>query len=282
MEKAAALRASRPLLWDILENVELPIYSFVKHKEYKFISKNPKEDSASIAKKLTKASPYVTINSYVFGNENIISVDNDKVAYVYYSKFDDLDLLREFNLSKNMYMPEYFLEQIKGGKNKHKKTNQKKIVIKKSSEIADKYFQSCKYLFARSGNYVTSTNVWDIAKELKKKFDKVRYGEVRYDISKEYMFEDFRLKRITFVNSKGPFLYLFNNLEYEAVPVINSELHPFVVYRYKLYSALVDGSSPPLDEKNEPALPEEYIGNYFSEKTAKFKLGGFLSRMPLN
>ena len=274
-KKAIALRSIRSSLWEILDNFDLDLYSKESYKEYKFISKKPKEDAIRLAKLLTRVSPYVTIHSFVFGNEQIISIDNDKVAFIYYCD-KDIESVREFNKSRVHYSPEYFISMKEGAGYKKQKKN---IYAKKNTGIIDKYFENCKILFARNNEYVTSVDIWTIAKELKKKYDKIKYGQVKYVINKTFIFEDFRLKCISFIDNDKPFLWLFNNLEYEALPLIEGILHPAVVYRYKLYTNLImkkiEISNPDM------GIPDEYIGQYVNEKSEKFKLGGFMIRMPL-
>lgn len=267
--KTKLMRTSRPVIWNILESFDLQIYHKEQYKQYKFLSKSPKEDAARLAKALAEASPYITIHSYLFGNEQIISVDNDKVAYIYLCNFDT-DKVKIFNQSNKLYTPEYFINMQKSG-GKVKKT------ILKKSQIIDRYFSECKIPFARNGDYVASVDIWTIAKELKKKY---KYNEVRYEISKDFFFEDFRLKKLTFVNSKGPFLHLFNNLEYEALPLIDGSLHPHVVYRYQLYDHVKGLQEMP--NFQEGPYPDEYIGSYVNERIEKFKLGSYMTRMPLS
>ena len=98
-KKAIALRSRRSEISEILDKVELPIYSKDQYKEYKFISTHPKHEATKIANSLKKVSPYITIHSFLFGNEQIISVDNQKVAYIYYCNLE-LDKIRSFNESK--------------------------------------------------------------------------------------------------------------------------------------------------------------------------------------
>jgi len=275
-KKAIALRSIRSTLWEILDNFDLVLYSKDSFKEYKFISKKPKEDAMRLATLLTSVSPYVTVHSFVFGNEQIISIDNDKVAFIYYCD-KDIESVRDFNKSRELYSPGYFISMKEGAGKSHKKQN---IYVKKNTGIVDKYFENCKILFARNNEYVASVDIWTIAKELKKKYDKIKYGQVKYVINKPFIFEDFRLKCITFIdNDNKTFLWLFNNLEYEALPLIDGTLHPAVVYRYKLYANLImkkiEVSQPDMD------MPDEYIGQYVNEKSEKFKLGGFMFRMPL-
>lgn len=283
-KKAIALRSIRSSLWETLDNFDLDLYSKDSYKEYKFISKKPKEDAMRLAKLLTSVSPYVTVHSFVFGNEQIISIDNDKVAHIYYCD-KDIELIREFNKSRLLYSPEYFISMKEGAGKFHKKQKPKpkqNIYVKKNNNnTIDKYFENCKILFARHDEYITSVDIWTIAKELKKKYDKIKYGQVKYVINKTFLFEDFRFKCITLVDSDNKtFLWLFNNLEYEALPLTEGKLHPAVVYRYKLYANLI-GKKIEMSQPDSD-LPDEYIGQYVNEKSEKFKLGGFMVRMPLD
>jgi len=271
-KKAVALRATRKAIWEILDTFDLPLYSKEDYKEYKFISTSPKADAMRLARALQRESPYVTVHSYVFGKEQIISIDNFKVAYIYYCDLD-IDKVKMFNGTKDMYSPVKFLDMKEGGIIRRKKKTKKKIVD------IDEYLSKCKIKFARSGKYISSVDIWTMAKEIKKKYDKIKFGEVRYEISKIFLFDDFRLKRITFVNSSGPFLYLFNNMEYEALPLINGDLHPVVVYRYKMYNMLLGSEVPKFPEIS---IPDEYVGKFVNEKIDKFKLGGFMIRLPLS
>ncbi len=276
--KATALRSMRKALWDLLDSQSLQVYSKDEFKEYIFLSMKPKEDAKTIATEMAAISPYVTVHSYVFGNEQIISIDGMRTVIIYLCD-TDIVTMRLFEASKAMCLPQFF-EDKQGGRKRPKDKHRPKQ-NKTAENPVDKYFRSCLIPFYRKGKFVTSSDMWRVAKELKKKLDKTGYNKFRYSIENKYLFPDFRMKSIRFTEAATgkDILYLFNTLEYEAVPLVDGELHPHMVYRYELYNSLVYGH--PVPAEPEKIDPEEYKGLYVSEKLDKFKLGGFMVRLPI-
>lgn len=155
---------------------------------------------------------------------------------------------------------------------------------------------------------ITSSDMWKVAKKLKDKLNK-KFSNGRdrfyYEISQNFIHNDFRLKRITFVDKKNntTAFTLFNNLEYEALPCsADYKMNPAVEIRYLLYNAVVQNMSlsnkKNTDTENrvlhvnralqlfkkiilEPEDIESvyYAGKWLDDKVEKIRLGGGMVRL---
>jgi hypothetical protein len=155
---------------------------------------------------------------------------------------------------------------------------------------------------------ITSSDMWKVAKKLKDKLNK-KFSNGRdrfyYDISQNFIYNDFRLKRIKFVDRKNntTTFTLFNNLEYEALPCSSDyKMNPSVEIRYLLYNAVIQNMSMSnkknIDTENKVLYvnralqlfkkiilePEDiesvyYAGKWLDDKVEKIRLGGGMVRL---
>lgn len=209
------------------------------------------------------------------------------------------------------------LESVIGG-GKFKKFD--KAIIKKVNREEDYYSfiisyihkineEKCALVVSNMNKYnliIVSNDIWKIAKQLKDKLNKKfgRGDRFYYEISQKFIYNDFRLKRITFIDKKDRKVAftLFNNLEYEAIPCSidkdNSfKIHPAVELRYILYNSIFQTSfeQKELDKAEginsalalfkkiilEPTKVEEvyYVGRWLDDKVEKIRLGGNMIRL---
>lgn len=246
-----------------------------------------KELSIQIYKKYSK---FVVINTFLRGNENIISVDNNRIIKVYKYLSGNINnnfITKKFNnrdikfidpitallfISRNLYHPDLFLdicknkenkllnefiqilknlaitfnikrkiEIIQGGK-RNIRFNIKNDNIKSfiDKELKGKYKDDIVYVDDKSLDKIISSNSFSIVKELKSMLEKKFKQHFRYTISDMFIFNDFRFKKITLMQGLDKILTVYNNLEYEPVPVYysNSKLiaHPLVRIRYEIFN----------------------------------------------
>jgi hypothetical protein len=178
-----------------------------------------------------------------------------------------------------------------------------------------KYFKSSEmeYVFTSTDNSngeplrVTTVESWNIIKKLKtdlnKKFNSMKYDRFYYEISQNHIFNDFRLKRINLIDKRGNkvVLSLYNNMEYEALPVLENNIcHDFVKFRYMLYdickknegnyeNIISDSEIKSMIQtlKNGFASCKkmnelQYVGKYIDDRSVKINMGGDMKRNPLN
>ncbi len=276
----------------IVENEETNIKMENLDEDFNFIlfSTTPMETAKELASEIFKKySKFVVINTFLRGSENIISIDNNRVVYVYKyfsQNIENNPLIRTFNgkkikfidhlsallfISRNLYHPDLFLDICKNKENKlfnefililkkmahnydlHKKLDSIEIVeggrnnkeldsIKSfiNKEIKDKHKENIVYADNYLPDKIIAINSFDIIKDLKKKLEKKFKQHFRYTISDMFIFNDFRLKKITLMRGLDKLLIIYNNLEYEPIPVFKNKdklvAHPIVRIRYELFN----------------------------------------------
>jgi beta-galactosidase beta subunit len=319
----------------------------------------PQEISKRLSEEIYNTySTYITIHIYLRGSENIISIDNNKVVYVY--KYASKEIKKDINsiecvvlnkklqfldsltllffMSRDLYHPSVFLDicrkkdnkifnsfckillnsykkiesdenskhkflesiiQGAGSRNKFNKNNLFEI-----KKFIKKYLIECvkggdDIILLGIDNYenIISSKSFPLIKDLKLKIEKKYKQQFRYIMSDFFVFNDFRFKRITLITQSGErLLSIFNNLEYEAVPVIKKEsdikiAHPIVNIRYELFNLMtnihyskeikkytiktsiekcIENLKTAYDRNNENI---EYIGKYKDDRIEKFKIG---------
>jgi hypothetical protein len=181
-------------------------------------------------------------------------------------------------------------------------------------EYIKKCFKSSEmeYAFASSStgtnNYeepirATTSESWNIIKKLKtdlnKKFNSMKYDRFYYEISQNHIFNDFRFKRINLIDKRynKVILSLYNNMEYEAIPVIENNIcHDFVKFRYILYDLSKKENVGNEDVEVKSLIQTlksgfasckkinelQYIGKYIDDRSVKINMGGDMKRNPLN
>ncbi len=191
----------------------------------------------------------------------------------------------------------------------------KNIIVKKNNnkneEDVNAYLEKilCRYeslLYYNNKKYIiaSSSNSWELIKSIKNKlnkskFNKHKYDRFYYEISQNFIYNDFRLKRIALKDKKtnDVILYIFNNLEYEAIPCIENKLLDIVMLRYELYNIIFLTQHIDLDDINiklekvfnifrEFILKKyinieelSYAGEYKEDKVEKIRLGGEMIRL---
>lgn len=335
---------------------------------FNIFSTEPQEISKKLAESIYKNySKYITIHIYLRGSENIISIDNDKVIYVYkYAskeiklnensilyKFEKKDiyfldsLTLLFFMTRDLYHPSVFLDICRNKQNnifnsfckimiKYIQHNQetikeekyrfieniinveggrKSFIVKrpasnkKSIEEIKQFITKIiieiikldagDILLIEENKYdnIISSKSFSLIKDLKNKIEKKFKQTFRYIISDFFVFNDFRFKRITLMNQNGDrLLTVFNNLEYEAIPIVKKNvIHPLVNIRYELFNLMtyIHYSNSSLDKKKytiKMSLEKciellklsktiktmrmiEYVGEYKDDRIEKFKIG---------
>lgn len=145
--------------------------------------------------------------------------------------------------------------------------------------------------------------ILDIIKDILKQ-QKIKYKSIAYKKSNIYLYNDFRLKKtniylITYDNKKISLINLFNNTDYELIPIIKKYqnlniAHEFVIIRFmlinlieiKLYDPYFNDSIynkyvlniSKLYTLNIEYTKIFYIGVYKDDKIDKFKLGANVDR----
>jgi hypothetical protein len=140
------------------------------------------------------------------------------------------------------------------------------------------------------------------------KFNKHNYDRFYYEISQNFIYNDFRLKRIALIDKKTNIvvLYIFNNLEYEAMPCVEKKILDIVMLRYELYNIIFPTQQKALNKlsgdklindiniklekiftifrefilkKNTNIEELSYAGEYKEDKVEKIRLGGEMIRL---
>lgn len=341
----------------LVEDNDLKMENLEEDFEFAIFSTTPVETAKELALEIYKKhSKFVVINTFLRGNENIISVDNDRVIRVYKYLSGNINnnfIVKKFNnrnikfidsltallfISRNLYHPDVFLDICKNKENKlltnfifilknlaikfkldHKlekiqiiqggkrtiQNNKSLDSIKSfiSSELEGKYKDEIVYVEEKLIDKIISSNSFNIVKELKSKLEKKFRQHFRYTVSDMFIFNDFRFKKITLTQGLDKILTVYNNLEYEPVPVYTSTLfkktkliaHPLVKIRYEIFnlsslinfvkmesSSIEKISKKTIDEcinilletlNIQPKYELIYAGEWKDDRVEKFKLG---------
>jgi hypothetical protein len=370
--KSIDLRKQREALWNYIYNtceIHSSIYEYNLFSDITIICKHAKKTATIISKDLNKRYKYITIHEYLKGKENIISLNGEKIIYIYedeinnkvkkrFSNYADAQC-RLFYLSRIIYNPALFLDIIKykTDENYSFKESQliilneilkcfkilikdkftdiklgdgyKHIITKKKSnilheeEIKIKNFikkmmslENNNGVFAVANNnegpvIATSDSSWDFIKKIKtvlnkSKFNNNRYDRFYYEINKDYIYNDFRLAQISLIDRKNNniLMRLYNNLDYEAIPVIEKKnkqdsyyiMHEAVYFRFILYDIIFNDkynyNLTELFNMFRRLLSRDitsdiksmdcalfYVGQYIDDKVEKIKLGGSMKRL---
>lgn len=221
------------------------------------------------------------------------------------------------NNPNNIYLEE-ISKKIEGGR-----INKKNIIIKKNNreeEDINIYLENIisgyeSLLYYNNKKYITasSSNSWELIKSIKNKlnrskFNKHNYDRFYYEISQNFIYNDFRLKRIALIDKKTNIvvLYIFNNLEYEAMPCVEKKILDIVMLRYELYNIIFPTQQKALNKlsgdklindiniklekiftifrefilkKNTNIEELSYAGEYKEDKVEKIRLGGEMIRL---
>lgn len=211
---------------------------------------------------------------------------------------------RHIIIKKNVKKHEYNKKDFKHHNKNINDTNDTNEII----EYIKKCFKSSEmdYAFTSEDNNetlrATTNESWNIIKKLKtnlnKKFNSTKYDRFYYEISQNHIFNDFRFKRINLVDKRcnKVILSLYNNMEYEAIPVIENNIcHDFIKFRYILYDMCKKEKI--LSESEIKSLIHtlkngftsckkmkelQYVGNYIDDRSIKINMGGDMKRNPLN
>ena len=218
------------------------------------------------------------------------------------------EILNCFKKIKSTSIDKALISKIEGGR-----VDKKSFIVKKSktnndSKEINAYLESIlsKYdnlLFYNNNEYIqaSSSNSWELIKIIKNKlnkskFNKQVYDRFYYEISQNFIYNDFRLKRISLIDKKTnkTILYIFNNLEYEAMPCVNNNLLKIVIFRYELYNIIFSKDDrKDVDSKIEYVFNIfrdfilkkidlynlSYAGEYKEDKVEKIRLGGDMIRL---
>lgn len=226
-----------------------------------------------------------------------------------------LDIVVKLSLEINKINNGENLNNILGGRHKNiivKKVFKHNTKNKNDTEEISKFIKKCfknsdaEYAFTSDDKSnktetlrATTNESWNIVKKLKtdlnKKFNSMKYDRFYYEISQNHIFNDFRFKRINLIDKRynKVILSLYNNMEYEAIPVMENNIcHDFVKFRYILYDICktedVDSIKSLIQTlKNGFASCKkinelQYIGKYIDDRSVKINMGGDMVRNPLN
>lgn len=116
--KSIDLRKQREDLWGEIYKLcesNSDIYEYNILSDITLICKNAKETANIISKDLNKKYKYITIHNYLKGKENIISLNGEKIIYIYEDEINDKNEAKKrlFYLSRFIYNPSVFLDIIK-------------------------------------------------------------------------------------------------------------------------------------------------------------------------
>ncbi len=248
---------------------------------------------------------------HLYGPNVLLNISNKNLKddhVIYLNSI--LQLFKQISKKKELQST----ENISGGR--HKFTKASKFIVKRNNsnegvnEFIQKYIsdindsRSAVILKNDRCSIIVSNDMWNVVKGLKdklnKKFNKERKGDrFYYEISQNFIHNDFRLKRISVVDRKTKkiILYVFNNLEYEAIPSFyNFIMHPSVELRYMLYNMCINLNTDMITSLDENILlafqtfkkivlePVDinkiyYVGNWLEDKVEKIRLGGSMIRL---